>query len=42
MEEDEDARVELGLIGKIWTNRHINSNAFITILKNVERPKHGV
>lgn len=41
-EEEEDARVELGLIGKIWTNRHINSNAFITTMKNVWQPKHGV
>lgn len=41
-EEEEDARVELRLIGKIWTNRHINANAFITTMTNVWQPKHGV
>lgn len=34
-EEDEDARVDqLGLIGKIWTSHHINSNAFISTMTN--------
>uniref|UniRef100_A0A803MR69 Reverse transcriptase zinc-binding domain-containing protein n=1 Tax=Chenopodium quinoa TaxID=63459 RepID=A0A803MR69_CHEQI len=41
-EEDEDARVELGLVGKLWTNRNVNVNAFISTMKNVWQPKHGL
>ncbi|KAL2931645.1 Translation factor Guf1 mitochondrial [Bienertia sinuspersici] len=40
--EDEEARLELSLAGKIWTNRHVNANAFITTMTNVWNPKHGV
>ena len=40
--EEEDARVELGLVGQIWTERHINPNAFITTMKNVWQPKFDV
>lgn len=40
--EDEEARLELGLVGKIWTKRRINSNAFMETMKNVWQPKHGV
>uniref|UniRef100_A0A803LQM5 Uncharacterized protein n=1 Tax=Chenopodium quinoa TaxID=63459 RepID=A0A803LQM5_CHEQI len=40
-EEDEEARVELGLIGKIWTDRSINSNAFMETIKSVWQPRHG-
>ena len=32
--EDKDARVELGLVGKIWTKRIINMNAFMSTMKN--------
>lgn len=34
--------MELGLVGRIWTNRHINQNAFISTMKNVWQPKHAV
>lgn len=40
--EEEEAGVELGLVGKIWTNRNINMNAFMTTMKNVWQPKHGM
>ena len=40
--DEENARVELGLVGRIWTNRHINQNAFIATMKNVWQPKHDV
>lgn len=36
--EEEEARVELGLAGKIWTGRNINANAFMTTIKNVWQP----
>uniref|UniRef100_A0A803MZ26 DUF4283 domain-containing protein n=1 Tax=Chenopodium quinoa TaxID=63459 RepID=A0A803MZ26_CHEQI len=39
-EEDDEARIELGLVGKIWTDRHINSNAFMNTTKNTD--KHRV
>uniref|UniRef100_A0A803MKN4 CCHC-type domain-containing protein n=1 Tax=Chenopodium quinoa TaxID=63459 RepID=A0A803MKN4_CHEQI len=41
-EDDDDARVELALVGKIWTDRNINSNAFIATMKSVWQPRHGV
>uniref|UniRef100_A0A803MPB9 CCHC-type domain-containing protein n=1 Tax=Chenopodium quinoa TaxID=63459 RepID=A0A803MPB9_CHEQI len=41
-EEDEDARVELPLIGRIWTERKVNVNAFIATIKGVWQPKYGV
>ena len=40
--EAEDDRVELGLVGKIWTGRHINVNAFMATIKNIWQPKHGL
>lgn len=40
--EEEDDRVELGLVGKIWTGRHINVNAFMATIKNIWQPKHGL
>lgn len=33
--DDEEARFELSLAGKIWTNRNINASVFISIMKNV-------
>lgn len=33
--EEEEARVELGLISRIWTNRHINQSAFISTMKDI-------
>lgn len=41
-EEDEEARMSLGLVGKIWTKHDINSNAFMTVMKNVWQPIHGL
>ena len=41
-EEDDSARVELGLVGKIWTKRSINANAFMATIKNVWQPSHGL
>ena len=41
-EDEEEARVALGLVGKIWTDRHINANAFMATMKMVWQPKHGV
>lgn len=40
--DDEEARFELSLAGKIWTNRNINASVFISIMKNVWQPKHGI
>ncbi|KAL2925171.1 hypothetical protein RDABS01_019750 [Bienertia sinuspersici] len=39
---DEEARLELSLAGKIWTNRIINANAFIATMSRVWNPKHGI
>uniref|UniRef100_A0A803L8S1 Endonuclease/exonuclease/phosphatase domain-containing protein n=1 Tax=Chenopodium quinoa TaxID=63459 RepID=A0A803L8S1_CHEQI len=41
-EDDEEARIELALVGRIWTNRSVNVNAFISTMKEVWKPKHGV
>lgn len=41
-ETEEEARVELGLVGKLWTQRHINANAFMATMKNVWQPNYGV
>lgn len=40
--DDEEERISLGLIGKLWTDRTLNSNAFISIIKNVQVTKYGV
>lgn len=34
-EDEEEAHVALELVGKIWTERHINANAFMAIMKTV-------
>ncbi|KAL2892758.1 hypothetical protein RDABS01_008667 [Bienertia sinuspersici] len=39
-EEEENARVELGLIGRIGTHQNINANAFMSTIRNVWQPKH--
>lgn len=39
MEEDE--RIALGLVGRLWSERFLNPNAFITKIKNVWVLKHG-
>ena len=41
-EEEEEARIELGLVGKIWTKRTVNVNAFMNTMKQVWQPMHGV
>lgn len=41
-EEVENDKVELGLIGRLWTQRNPNPNAFITTMKSVWYVKHGV
>lgn len=38
----EEARIELNLVGKVWTYRKINVNAFISTIKNVWNPMHDV
>lgn len=40
--EDEEARIELGLVGETWTKRSININAFMTTIKKVWQPIHGL
>lgn len=39
---EEDERFALGLVGRLWSERFLNSNAFITTIKNVWVLKHGV
>ncbi|KAL2928796.1 Gag polyprotein [Bienertia sinuspersici] len=39
---DDDARLELGFVGKIWKNRNINISSFINTIKNVWQTTHGV
>lgn len=41
-DDDDDARVELGVVGQIWTKRHINAPAFMATMKNVWQPSHGL
>lgn len=40
--DEEDDRITLGLIGKLWSDRILNVNAFITTIKNVWVTQHGV
>uniref|UniRef100_A0A803MYR8 Endonuclease/exonuclease/phosphatase domain-containing protein n=1 Tax=Chenopodium quinoa TaxID=63459 RepID=A0A803MYR8_CHEQI len=40
-EDDENARIELALVGRIWTIRNVNVNAFIVTMKEVWQPKYG-
>lgn len=40
--EEEEAKVALGVVGKIWTERNVNSNALITTMRRVWSPKHGM
>lgn len=41
-EEEEEARMELGLVGKLWTKRSIKVNAFMTTMKNIWQPTHSL
>ncbi|KAL2931460.1 AT hook-containing protein attf-4 [Bienertia sinuspersici] len=38
--EEEEDRLTLGLVGKVWSNRTINVKAFISTMKSVWNPKH--
>lgn len=40
--EEEEARKELGLVIRIWTQRNVNQNAFITTMKNIWQAKADV
>ena len=40
--EEEDHRISLGLIGKLWSERTLNPNAFMTTIKNVWVTQHGI
>ncbi|KAL2925858.1 hypothetical protein RDABS01_001096 [Bienertia sinuspersici] len=40
--DDKDDWVELGLVGKICTERDINAKAFIDTIKMLWQPKHGL
>lgn len=31
--EEDESRVELGLVGQIWTNKHVNKTTFISTMK---------
>lgn len=35
-EDDEDARIELALVGKIWTNRNVNANALLMFVNPLQ------
>uniref|UniRef100_A0A803MGA3 CCHC-type domain-containing protein n=1 Tax=Chenopodium quinoa TaxID=63459 RepID=A0A803MGA3_CHEQI len=39
--DEEDAQIELVVVGRIHTARNINSNALINTLKKLWNPKHG-
>lgn len=41
-EEEEKAQVELGLVGKLWTDRNVNSPALIAQMRRIWNPKHGM
>lgn len=34
-EEEEDARVSLGVVGRVWTDRNVNSNALISTMRRI-------
>lgn len=38
----EEDRVSLGVVGKIWIERHVNLNATITTMKRIWNPRHGM
>ncbi|KAL2898783.1 putative quinate permease [Bienertia sinuspersici] len=40
--EEEEAQIELSLVGKLWTNKNINTNAFMNTIMSIWQPKHGV
>lgn len=40
--EEEEKKLALGLIGKIWTARTVNPNAFMNTIKGIWMLKHGL
>lgn len=40
--EEEEERISLGLIGKLWSERFLNPTTFIATIKNVWVIQHGV
>lgn len=40
-DEEEDNRISLGLIGKLWSERILNPTAFMATIKNVWVTQHG-
>jgi uncharacterized protein DUF4283 len=40
--EEEEKRLALGLIGHIWTERTVNSNAFMNTIKSIWALKYGI
>lgn len=40
--EEEEGRTSLGLIGKLWSERFLNTTAFMTTIMNVWVIQHGV
>lgn len=41
-EDEEEAKAALGVMGKIWTDRNINTNALIATMRKIWNPKHGM
>lgn len=41
-EDNEDAKLSLIIIGKVWSKRNINANALMTTKKNVWNPSNGM
>ncbi|KAL2896303.1 hypothetical protein RDABS01_038087 [Bienertia sinuspersici] len=41
-EEEDDAKTALAVVAKVWTQRNINSNALIEMMKKIWSPKFGV
>lgn len=41
-EEEEEARTALAIIGKVWAEKSVNSNALIDMMRKVWNPKCGV
>lgn len=42
MGEEEENKLALGLIGRIWTKRNVNPNAFMNIIKSIWALKYGL
>lgn len=40
--KEEEERISLGLIGKLWSERILNPNAFMSTIKNIWVTQHGV